>query len=180
MLEQKRLKHDLVSGEPGALERVYQAYLDDLLTLGVALCGDSALAEDAVQDVFVSLARRNGEFSLRGSLKAYLTTSVYNRIRDHFRASTRRRDRDAQLRTEEPQVMGIQERLVGTEEARRLNRALDTLPQEQRETVVLHLKADKRLSEIAKLQGVSANTVRGRYRYALQKLRQVLDGQVTL
>ena len=52
------------------------------------------------------------------------------------------------------------------------------LPDEQREVVLLRLTADMKFRDIAKLQQVSINTVQGRYRYGLDKLRSVLNGEV--
>ncbi len=51
---------------------------------------------------------------------------------------------------------------------------LATLPQEQREVVVLKIWHEHTFEQIADLLGISANTIAGRYRYALQKLRKSL------
>jgi RNA polymerase sigma-70 factor (ECF subfamily) len=56
--------------------------------------------------------------------------------------------------------------------------ALARLPLEQRETIVLHLKADMKFKQIARMQGISISTVQGRYRYGLSKLRTILDGEL--
>ncbi|MHC4759215.1 MAG: sigma factor-like helix-turn-helix DNA-binding protein [Planctomycetota bacterium] len=52
------------------------------------------------------------------------------------------------------------------------------LPYEQREAVILHLRAKMKFRQIAKLQNVSTSTVQGRYRYGLEKLRSILNGEV--
>jgi RNA polymerase sigma-70 factor (ECF subfamily) len=59
-----------------------------------------------------------------------------------------------------------------------VNKAITQLPYEQREVIILHLKAGMKFREIAKLQSVSVNTIQGRYRYGLNKLRSILDGEV--
>jgi len=63
------------------------------------------------------------------------------------------------------------------EELRQLSWALRELPYEQREVVLLRIYSGMRFRAIAKSQGVSINTVQGRYRYALDKLRSMLDGE---
>ena len=68
--------------------------------------------------------------------------------------------------------------MIFTEQAGRLSQAVGTLPDEQREVVLLRLTADMKFRDIAKLQQVSINTVQGRYRYGLDKLRSVLNGEV--
>jgi RNA polymerase sigma factor (sigma-70 family) len=59
-----------------------------------------------------------------------------------------------------------------------LRKALNQIPYEQRETVILHLKAGMKFREIARLQGASISTVHGRYRYGLNKLRSLLNSEV--
>ena len=66
------------------------------------------------------------------------------------------------------------EALVDSEDSRQVARALGALPYEQREAVLLHVTADMRFREIARIQGVSLRTAQGRYRYAMKKLRSTL------
>ena len=68
--------------------------------------------------------------------------------------------------------------LVYSERCERLSRALAELPYEQREVVVLKVKDGLKLKEIARLQNVSISTVHGRYRYGMDKLRTLLNGEI--
>ena len=68
--------------------------------------------------------------------------------------------------------------VIFTEQAGRLSQVLAELPEEQREVVLLRLTADMKFRDIAKLQQVSINTVQGRYRYGLDRLRSMLNGEV--
>jgi RNA polymerase sigma-70 factor (ECF subfamily) len=68
--------------------------------------------------------------------------------------------------------------LVYSERCERLNRALAELPYEQREVVVLKVKNGLKLKDIARLQNVSISTVHGRYRYGMDKLRTLLNGEI--
>ncbi|MCP4452044.1 MAG: hypothetical protein GY809_11325 [Planctomycetes bacterium] len=54
--------------------------------------------------------------------------------------------------------------------------ALDAIPFEQREVVVLHLKGALTFREIARLQNTTLSTAHGRYRYGLKKLNRILQG----
>jgi RNA polymerase sigma-70 factor (ECF subfamily) len=178
MLEDELLKWKFKRGSQEALSRIYEKYIDLMLTLAMAMLSDSHAAEDVVQDVFVSFARSAAGFRLRGSLKAYLATAVANRARDRLRQARRRPsslDDDVPL---EAGTRGPAEQLVFTEDALRLTQAVAGLPEEQREAVVLRLKAGMAFREIARIQGVSVNTVQGRYRYALSRLRTSLNGEV--
>jgi RNA polymerase sigma-70 factor (ECF subfamily) len=61
------------------------------------------------------------------------------------------------------------------EELWQVGQALASLPYEQREVVLLHLRGGLTFCAIADMQGVSINTVQGRYRYGLEKLRAILN-----
>ncbi len=62
----------------------------------------------------------------------------------------------------------------------KLDAALAELPDEQREILVLHLQSELPFREIAKLREISINTAQSRHRYGLDKLRAILDGELTL
>ncbi len=178
MLEDEILKWRFRRGSREALARIYEKYLDSLLTLAMGLLNDASEAQDVVHDVFVSFAKSAPAFGLRGSLSGYLATSVVNRVRDHKRRLRRQAlGRDAESRivphSAEPDQM-----VIFGEEAARLNQAVARLPEDQREVVVLRLTADMKFREIAKLQQTSVNTVQGRYRYGVNRLRALLNGEV--
>jgi len=176
MLEDKWLILRFNRGEKVALHRLYDKYKDDLVTLATALLLDVSAAEDVVHDVFVSFIRSAGRFRLTGSLKGYLLTCVANRARNHRKAAQRRHG--PHLEEVPPMTSGAprpeQAAILG-EQLDHLNRALQQLPYEQRETLLLRCYGQMRFAAIANAQGVSINTVQGRYRYAIQKLRAVLD-----
>ena len=178
MIEDEVLKWKFKHGSTEALQRIYEKYLDRLLTLAMALLHDAHTAEDVVHDVFVSFVKSAAGFKLRGSLKSYLAACVINRARDHIRANQRRRPRADRLNTKRSDSNGPEQSIMCSEESQRLNQAIARLPHEQQEAIVLHLKGEMKFREIAKLQGVSVNTIQGRYRYGLNKLRSILNGEV--
>jgi len=178
MIEDEVLKWKFKCGSTDALQRIYEKYLNRLLTLAMALLNDAGDAEDVVHDVFVSFAESAGDFKLAGSLKSYLTTCVVNRARDRIRANRRG---PARLDDSEPitsDLGGPDHAIVASEQSQRLNRAIAMLAAEQREVIILRLKGEMKFRQIAKLHGVSINTIQGRYRYGLNKLRSILNGEV--
>ena len=164
-------------GCTGAMTRIYQKYRKDLLILAMALLNDKAAAEDVVQDVFVSFAEGLPGFRLTGRLRAYLMTCVANRARNHNKA---KRPADVSC-TDVSRGSACEsdpsERLVCSEQLQRLADALDRLPYEQREALMLHMYSGLSLRAIAKRQRLSANTVMSRYRYGIDKLRDLLNGE---
>lgn len=176
-IEDKLLVWRFNRGDTAALCRIYEKYRDDLLNVAVALLNDRSGVEDVLHDVFVDFARSTGSFQLKGHLKGYLAICVANRARDRNRTRRRRGSVDLeQIRPTEPAPDGPERRAVGQEMAAKLDAAMAGLPDEQRETVVLHLQSKMRFREIAKLKGISINTALSRYRYGLDKLRSSLNG----
>jgi len=165
-------------GSRDALLRIYEKYRDSLLILAIALSHDVNVAEDAVHDVFVAFAENFANFELTGSLKAYLAKCVANRVRDLMRKKQSQplgpeQACSAPLELSEPSRL-----IVCNEELRLLSSALAQLPYEQREVVVLHIHGQMRFRIIAKSLGISVNTVKGRYRYGIRKLRSILNGEI--
>lgn len=176
MLEDLRLVAWAKRGDSRALRRIYEKYGDSLLTTAAVLMGDMAAAEDILHDVFVSFAEGISDFELTGSLKGYLAKCVANRARNVLQASARQKVLLGAIETSG--AHGPEEVIAADEEAKRLANALNELPAEQREVIVLHLRGELTMRDIGRLQGVSVNTVKGRYRYGLEKLRSILNGQV--
>ena len=179
MVEDRLLVWRFNRGSKDALRRIYEKYKDDLLGLAVTLLRDRSVAEDIVHDVFVSFARSCGTFRLNGTLKGYLSTCVANGARDRNRSKS---GRDTGLDAAEAagsNSPGPAEYAVGCEESDKLEDLLGRLPYEQREVIVLHLHHGMRFREIAKALDVSINTVQSRYRYGLDKLRSIVNSEVT-
>jgi len=178
MLEDELLKWKLRRGSPDALARVYEKYIDSMLTLAMGLLNERAAAEDVVQDVFLSFARSARNLRSQGSLRSYLMTAVLNRVRDRHR---RMRRQPAAADAPGDLVCGAagpEQAAILVEEIARLHRAVAALPAEQREVVLLRLKANLKFRDIARLQQTSVSTVLGRYRYGLDRLRSRLNGEV--
>jgi len=178
MIEDELLKLRFKCGSKKALQQIYEKYLNYLLTLAIALLNNASSAEDVVHDVFVSFAKSAEDFKLSGNLKSYLATCVINRARDRIRANQRQPSR-----LDEPESISSDfdrpdRSIICSEESLRLNQAIAQLPHKQRDVIILRLKGEMKFKEIAKQQGVSVSTIQGRYRYGLNKLRLLLDGEV--
>jgi RNA polymerase sigma-70 factor (ECF subfamily) len=178
MIEDELLKWKFKCGSREALSRIYEKYLNNLLTLAMALLNDAGAAEDIVHDVFVSFAKSAENFKLRGSLKSYLATCVINRARDRIRTKHRQSTKQDKNNLISSEVIEPDQSVIYSEESQRLNHAIAQLPGLQREVIILRLKSEMKFKEIAKLQGVSVSTIQGRYRYGLNKLRSLLNGEV--
>ncbi len=167
-------------GSRDALRQVYEKYHTDLLKLAIVLTGDVNTAEDIVHDVFVRFAQSVDRLALAGSLKGYLVVSTVNRVR------SRRRDRQrhGECGLDEAAALPATTRppeqwAIMSERLERLHRAMAQLPYEQREAVALHLLAGLTFRRIARRQNTSISTVQGRYRYGIEKLRSLFNGELS-
>jgi len=179
MLEDRNLLRRLKEGDRDALRQIYEKYEGDLLTLAANLLHDPGAAEDVVQDVFVAFIRSASRLQLRRSLGGYLATAVANRVRDRFRRKTRERLAPLEDLGHLPAGSGGPVHMVmRTEAKQRLRRAVAELPYEQREVIMLRVHADMKFREIAEHQNISIKTALSRYRYGLDRLHAILDGEV--
>jgi RNA polymerase sigma-70 factor (ECF subfamily) len=176
MQQDKKLIQRLKNGDQDALRTLYIQHKDFLLTLANALLHDSSLAEDVVHDVFVNFTRNIAQFRLTGKLRAYLAACAANQAR------TLLRNRKIHAKTADFEIEPPANRLPcpveSAETAEQLRTSLATLPDEQREVVVLRITAGLKFKEIARIQQTTIPTVQGRYRYGIDKLRSLLNGEL--
>lgn len=178
MVEDRVLIWKFKCGSREALREIYEKYRGYLLTLATALLSDVNSAEDVVHDFFVSFAQSGNRLKLDGSLKWYLATCVANRARDRIRAGKRHAGSLENADSITSEAGNPETAAVCNEQMRQLSDAMEQLPYEQREVVVLHARGRLKFRAIAKLQNVSIKTVQSRYRYGLDKLRVILSSEV--
>jgi RNA polymerase sigma-70 factor (ECF subfamily) len=177
MLEDKLLVWKLKRGSSDALRQIYEKYKRDLLALALALSNDKGAAEDVVHDVFISFVQFSEKLTLRTSLKSYLLSCIANRVRNLHREQCQQAIRLDETETIRSDSDGPEQMAIASEELYRVGRAMVRLPYEQREVIILHLQDGMRFRAIARSQGVSINTIQSRYRYGLNKLRSLLNGE---
>ncbi|MBP7051251.1 MAG: sigma-70 family RNA polymerase sigma factor [Phycisphaerae bacterium] len=177
-MEDKLLILRFRRGSTEALCRIYEKYESLMLTVAAGLLNDVNAAQDMVHDVFIALAQSPERLRLTGSLRSYLTTCVANRARDRLRAGKRLVTSLGETEPETDEETMPLGQAIRDEELGRLAEALATLPYEQREAIVLHVKGGLTFRRIAGIQGASINTIQSQYRYGIDKLRFLLNGEV--
>lgn len=178
MLEDKLLIWKFKRGNCDALQSIYIKYKDDLLALAISLSRDKSLAEDVLHDVFVSFAEYAEKLQLRTSLKGYLSSCVANRIRNIKRSQSQQITQSFNAKHAGLGFQGPDRLAILAELSQQIELAIAQLPYEQQEVIFLHLQSGMKFKTIAKFQEVSINTIQSRYRYGLDKLRSILNGQV--
>lgn len=180
MLQDKRLMRRFNRGDKEALRDIYALYKDDLVSLACALLHDKTAAEDAVHDVFARLVAGRETLKITRRLRPYLLSAVANAARQHHRRQASRAEVSLEAHGS-PDFGGDCPPDAGAlfgEQQQSLARALAALPYEQREVVLLRHFGDLKFKAIAARQNTNLNTVQGRYRYALEKLRSLLNGEL--
>ena len=165
-------------GSKTALERIYQKYRSDLLILAVSLLNETGSAEDVIHDVFVTFVKNLDKFKLTGSLKGYLLTCVANRARSEMRTGKAHAARLEKLAGQVTDIQDQPDAAVCNEELQHLRDAMANLPYEQREVLMLKTQGNLTFERMASELGISTNTAKSRYRYGIDKLRLILNGQV--
>jgi RNA polymerase sigma-70 factor (ECF subfamily) len=131
----------------------------------------SADAEDVVQEAFVRFWRRNHDIANRGLLYA----SVRSIALDFVRRDSRRARRETVAFSETSDRVEPQFELDDSQQP--LASAVERLPLDQREVLVMKIWDELTFAEIGQALGISPNTAASRYRYALAALKKDLSQQ---
>lgn len=145
------------------IELLYRQYGPALLVFASAMTGERGRAQDAVHHVFLRLME-NGNLGHAADKKAYLFACVRNAVLNETKRQQRNTDLDPESAWFDPPLRDYAAEL-------NLRQALSSLPEDQREVIVLHMWGELTFAQIAALLDISSNTVASRYRYALTKLR---------
>jgi RNA polymerase sigma-70 factor (ECF subfamily) len=167
----------LARSDESALAELYDRYGGPAYRLALRIVRDAALAQDAVQDAFLTAWRTAAGFdSRRGSASTWLLTLVHRRAVDVVRREDRRRGLPLD---DAPVASGdATDETVETRELRRgVQAALRQLSALEREALELAYYGGLSQSEIAEKVGVPLGTVKSRMFAGLARLRDVLGDQ---
>ncbi|MCD9096360.1 RNA polymerase sigma factor [Luteimonas fraxinea] len=167
-----------VAGDVAAFETLYRRHRDKLYRFLVRQLRNGALADEVFQDIWQRVIAARADWKPDAMFTTWLYRIAHNRLADHWRAAQHRPPppEDADLRTARIVDPDSPERQLSEfEQRRQLQLALESLPEEQREVVLLRLEQDLTLEEIGEITGVGRETVKSRLRYAMDKLRTLLN-----
>ncbi len=178
VLADEELMQLVYRGNADAFEVVYDRHADAAFSLALRMCRQRAMAEDVVQEAFLSLWRSGARYDRsRGSVRSWTLGIVHNRAIDALR---RKSVRDRVTIVQE----GIEEKLPARErtevefarrdEAREIRDALRRLPDEQSRVIELAYYGGLTHVEIAQALDAPVGTVKGRMRLGLAKMRTAL------
>jgi RNA polymerase sigma-70 factor, ECF subfamily len=166
-------------GDAEAFEIIFDRHADVAFSLAYRMCGRRTMAEDVVQESFLSLWRSGARYDRsRGSVRSWVLGVVHNRAIDLFRRDSIRTAKDvaddvALQRLHAPD--STEQEAQRRDEASQVRGALADLPADQRKVIELAYFGGFSHSQIAEMLSLPAGTVKGRMRLGLTKLRVSLD-----
>ena len=168
----------LAQGERNALEDVYRATSAKLFGICYRILGDEKEAEDALQDVYLTLWRRADRFDpARASPISWLATFARNRAIDRLRVGKVRRgsvaeEEAAPIADEAPLADAL---LVDAERDARLHHCLETLDPVPRDAIRTAFFEGRTYAELAEAQDVPLGTMKSWIRRGLAKLKACME-----
>lgn len=178
-------------GRTEAFEVLLERHERGVYNFVLRSCGDPTRAEDLTQDIFLKVVRSAPRYKETAKFTTWLYTIARNRCiddaRSHGRKPTVSLNRSVSGDSDDGDGRTFLDRLtdkdahagdadVSRQEFRaHLQRALEALPDEQREVFLMREVSGMKFREIADVVGVSENTIKSRMRYALETLRGHLE-----
>ena len=189
----------LRAGDEAAFQSLIQRYHGPMFRLAMTYVGDRGVAEDVVQEAWLTCLRSLDRFEGRSSLKTWLFGILVNVARSRRRKESRilpfasifrRDDSDSRRPTVDRSRFGSdgmwrngpqswdnlpESKVLGDETLQHVRSAIDTLPPKQREVILLRDVAGFDAGEVSSLLGISAANERVRLHRARATVRQKLE-----
>ena len=179
-LSDEALINAIAEGAEWAMEPLYERYNRVLYSLAYRMVADHQVAEDLLQDAFLSIWRRATSYSPQsGAVRSWLISIVHHRTIDYLRAVRRRaglkevtwEEVELDERTAFPDVW---EEALRSVQSAQLRTALRNIPSEQRMVIELAYFQGWTHSEIAEGCEIPLGTVKARMRLGLSRLKRLL------
>ncbi len=169
------IRSRLAANDPAALEMIWSEYASDLLGYLAGLQCSRSEAEDTLQEVFVTIARKRMSVAKARLLKPYLFKLARNVALNRLKRNRRIRDG---VECMSDWLLPVDPTPPEEDRIQKLVAGLAGLPEKQRSVLVLKFYRAKTLREIGALLGISENTAASCFRYGIDKLRRVMtEGQ---
>src|SRR5690349_3794306 len=165
-------------GEAKAGEALARKYYQPLVRYLHRLVGNEQLAEELHQQTWLSVLEHLDRFDARnvaGGFKAWLFRIATNKANDHWRSSGREKAAKQGLRLmADEELPAADYRMEGSEQELKLKRAIEQLPDAQRQVLTLRYYGNLKFIEIAEVIGCPLNTALGRMHKAMLKLKELM------
>ena len=162
-------------GDPDAWDFFVHIYYDSVYFFRVRRCyGDCDIASDLTQDIFLKLVESLPRYRFIGKFQNYLYTMAVNTCNNYLKKRHIEQIELTDNFTTDLDTSLIDE-ILHDERKETVQKALDLLPEIQREVVILRYYHDLKVKDIATITGVGVSTVQSRIYQGLRKLEKVLE-----
>ena len=161
-------------GDAGAFETLYKRHRGPLYRFMVRALKHRSAAEELFQEVWIRVIESRSRYAPQARFTTWLYTIAHNLLVDHWRKKGLSL---ASLDAEDVAVESANpaRQAEGREALARLLQAIEALPPAQREAFLLHEESGLTVAEIAAATGTNEEAAKSRLRYAMAKLKAVVD-----
>lgn len=176
MLDDRAAVEQAQLGDESAWRVLYERHVDLVFRLACRVVNDRDVALDVVQEAFVKASRAIGGFRGDSSFKSWIATITINEARSSLRKKGRARQVSLEA-VAEPESLerGAEDRVSDRQLAARALEFVGTLPDQQRDAVLLRTTEGLSYREIAAIVGSSEGSVRVSYHHGMTKLREYMN-----
>ena len=180
------LVRQIVKGDSEAFEVLFTRYQETVCAQINRIVRDTATADDLVQEVFLRVWNRAGQWQGQGLFRAWLLRIATNLALNHLRSKKRRRERPLEIPAVLPEheeedtpapgwmvdraALGPDALLEQAEQKQLLQKVIDGLPEEKREVFRLVHDAEMELREVADRLAIPEGTVKSRLYHARRRI----------
>lgn len=165
-------------GDAEAFEVLYQKHKGSLYRYVLRQC-DESYVDEIFQDIWMKIINARKRYEVNAKFTTWLYNIAHNRIIDYYRRQNIRPVSNSEGEIESaPSHTNKQpeQQAQNNEQVEQLFTAIRNLPNDQRDTFLLHEEAGLSIDEIAQATGVNFETAKSRLRYAIRKLRDDMKG----
>ena len=171
-----------IDGNEYALEKLIQKHKSRIYNFIYSKVMDRDTAEDIFQDTFIKVIRtlKKGGYDENGKFLPWVMRIAHNLIIDFFRKSNRIPTFENRDDYDVFQFIGddsgnVEDALFDAQVENDLSDLIESLPDDQKEVLMMRIYRDMSFKEIAENTDVSINTALGRMRYAIINLRKLIQ-----
>ena len=169
------------AGDPRAFDAFFERYAGPLAGHLCGMVRNRATAEDLLQETMVRVYSHIGRYRERGAFRAWVYRIATNLALTELRRSRIRRECALGTPAEEPacEAPDPEERLERAEAKDAVRRGISALPDEQRAVVLLRVRREMGIREIARTLSIPEGTVKSRLHHAVRSLRAYMKERET-
>ena len=170
-MEDKELIYKIQHGNKELLEELIKKYYDDIYKFCYYKTGNALISYDLTQETFLKLIKYIGTYKDRGKFKGYLITIAINVCNTYF---TEKDTGIEKLDNNSNYEVKYDKKTNKIEQIDVIQKALNELPDKQKDVILLRYYEDLKIREIAKLLGEKVPTIKSRLKQGMEKLSKYL------